>query len=171
MRSKLVGAAAQLAGYALVFLSLGIVAAVFFAAGFFPAVPLWAFIAGAVALAAPLMLAGGRLHNRGRVLLGTPAERVEAEHREGTAAFARYLLLVLLMGLWCAAPLFVRGVGLANPNDRVVALWFGGWMLAFTVGARWTTVPLWQAVERRFPTRRPEEPQQQSRKWQRPPPS
>lgn len=150
MRSKLAGYALQLAGYAMVFLGLGVATAALFVAGFFPAAPLWIFIAVGVVLGAPLMLAGGWLYNRGRVLLGTPVEQVEAEHRAGTATFARLVLLVWLMGLWCAAPLFVRATGLANPNDAIVSLWVAVWMLAFTAGARWTTQPLWYAIERGF---------------------
>lgn len=46
-------------GYALVFLSLGVTMAAVFLAGDLPGVPFWAFVVAAVAVSAPLMVAGG----------------------------------------------------------------------------------------------------------------
>lgn len=147
MRSKLAGFALQLAGYALVFLGLGVAAAAFLVAGNFPATPLWAFLAGAVVLGAPLMLAGGLLYRRGLVRLGSPAEQVEAAHREEIVVFALFLGFLWLLGFLAAAPVFLWAIGLGKPNGAFVSAWFFGWVLVFGAARDWTTRPLWLAIE------------------------
>jgi hypothetical protein len=150
MPPKPAGHALQLLGDALVFLGLGVVTAAVFVAGSYPAVPLWVFVSGAVALGAPLMVAGGRIDSRGRgLVLGMSPERAAGEYRVQAVLMALYLGFLWLLGSLAAAPVFVRATGLAYPSDTFVLTWLVGWVLVFCAGREWVTRPLWRAIERR----------------------
>lgn len=150
MRSKLVGHAQQLLGYGLSFLGLGVAGAAFLVAGFFPAVPLWVFVAVGVAVGAPLMVVGGRVNSRGRGrVLGQTPEAAAREHREGTVAMAAFLGFLLALSFVAVLPVFAWAVGLGRPNGAFVAGWYVAWILVFGAARHWVTLPMWRWVERR----------------------
>ena len=151
MAPKLGGHVLQLVGFALVFLGLSVVAVAMFLATSFHAVPFWVFVLVAVAFGAPLMVAGGRANSVGRgLVLGMPPEEAAREYRRGVALLAVYLALLLLQGVWVAAPLVLCGAGLTRPSDPVVLTWVTASMLAFCVGRYWMTRPLMRAAERKL---------------------
>jgi hypothetical protein len=155
MPPRLAGHALQLLGHALVFLGLAAAAAALFAAGNHPTVPTWAFAAVGVAVGTPVMIAGGRINNRGRALvLGLTPARAAREYRLQVVLLALYIAFLWLHGAWVAAPLFVRGTGLADPADSFVSVWVVAWMLLFCAGRDWITRPVWGAIERRVLARR-----------------
>jgi hypothetical protein len=149
MPPKLAGHVFQLAGYALVFLGLGVAAGAVLLAGSYPGVPLWAFVLVGAPLGVPLMIAGGRVNSigRGRVLGMSPGEAAR-EYRLGTALLGVYLAVLLLQGAWVAAPVFLREAGHANPGDPLVLVWVTAWLFIFCAGRYWITHPLLRAAER-----------------------
>jgi hypothetical protein len=155
MAPKLAGHGLQLLGYALVFLGLGAVAAMFFAAGSYPTIPLWAFVSGALAVAVPLMIAGGRVNSRGRArVLGVSPEQAEREYRDGNWLLLVYLGLLGLQGGLVAAPLFARATGFVHPSDTFVTVWIVVWMFILCAGRGWITRPLLRGAARRVQARR-----------------
>ena len=130
MAPKLAGHGLQLLGYALIFIGLGVVAAVLLVAASYPAVPMWAFALGALAAGAPLMIAGGRINSRGRgQVLGVSPEHAAGEYREQNLLMVLYLGLLLLQGILVAAPLFARATGLVYPSDAFITVWLFASML------------------------------------------
>lgn len=77
-------------------------------------------------------------------------EGAAREYRRGTVLLAVYLAPILIQGAWVAAPLVLRGVGLAHPSDRFVLTWVTAWMLALCAGRHWITSPVMRAVEQRI---------------------
>jgi hypothetical protein len=151
MKTKLVGHTYQAAGYTLVFLGLGVAAAAMFLATTMPSVSFWVFAAAAVAIGAPLMVAGGRVNAVGRgMVLGRPSEDAARGYRRGTALLGVYLALLLLQGAWVAAPLALVAAGAVDPMDPLVSAWVVTWTFAFCVGRYWITRPLVCAAERRL---------------------
>jgi Na+-driven multidrug efflux pump len=150
MRAKLRGHGLQFLGSSLVFLGLAVVIAALVIAGRHPAVPLWAFVAGGGAVAAPLMVAGGRINGRGRGrVLGQSSEQAAREYRTTTTLMALHLGLTFLLVAFITAPLFARALGLVNVGDAFVKAWVIGWMLTLCASREWVTRPVWRAVERR----------------------
>jgi hypothetical protein len=150
MKSRLAGHALQLLGYLLTFLGLGVVAAALFIAGNHPSVPLWVFLAAAVAIGAPLMIAGGRIDSRGRgrVLDQTP-EEATAHYRQTTVLMALHLGMGFLLAAFVIAPLLLRATGWVHPSDAFTRMWIVGWLLTLCAGREWITRPVWRAIERR----------------------
>lgn len=153
--SRPAGHALQLAGTGLVFLGLAVVVAALVVAGRYPTVPLGAFVAGALAAGAPLMIAGGRLNGRGRgLVLGRSPDEAAREYRDSTTLLAFYLLFLWTLGAIVAAPVFARATGLIHPTDTFTRVWITSWMLALCAARPWVTRPLWRAIERRVRARR-----------------
>lgn len=155
MRLKLAGHGLQLAGYALTFLGLGVVVAALAVSGSYPTVPLWMFLLGAVAIAAPMMIAGGRINSRGRgLVLDQSPEQADREYREGNLLLFLYVVFLMLHGLVVAAPVFARATGLVYPSDTFIKVWIYSSMLTLCAGRYWITRPLWSAIARRVQARR-----------------
>jgi hypothetical protein len=150
MSSKLAGHGLQLSGHLLCFGGLAAAAAVIFVAGNHPSIPMWWFAAGAAALGAPLMIAGGRINLRGRrLVLNQSPEEAAGDHFESTTLLALFLAFLWLHGLWIAAPMFLRATGLGHPSDAFVSVWIVGWTLTLCAARDWISNPIWQAIERR----------------------
>lgn len=151
MRRVLAGHLLQLMGYALVFLGLGLTAGAMVLAGSYPTVPFWVFVVAAVGVAAPVMVAGGRVNaaGRGRVL-GVSSADAAREYHLGTRLLGVYLAVLLAQGFWAAAPLALCALGTARPSDPVVVAWVTTWMLVFCAGRDWITRPVVCAAERRL---------------------
>jgi hypothetical protein len=149
MKRTLAGHAFQVAGYGLCFLGLGVAVAAFLVAGCFPTVPLWVFVASAMALGAPVMIAGGRINSRGRglVLGQTPAEAAR-EHRRTTILMLLLLLFLLAHSAFITAPVLLWAIGLVQPHPMLVRVWVGGSMLVLCLGRDWISRPLWDVLER-----------------------
>jgi hypothetical protein len=151
MRLKLAGHGLQLAGFALTFLGLGAALAVIFASSTYPTIPFWAFAVGAVVVAAPLMIAGGRINKRGRgLVLDMSPEEADREYQTGNLLLFVYIVFLMMHGFIVAAPLFVRATGLVYPSDTFVKVWIYASMLTLCAGRYWITRPLWNAIAQRI---------------------
>lgn len=146
---KLKGYALQLAGWALLFAGVVAGGAAFAAATAFPQVPLGWFVLGAVLAGAPLMAYGAGLIVRGRGLETGDPGAARKEHRDGTVLLGLSLGFSAALGLLLALPVLGAAVGLPFPNPRFMTAWCAAWFVALFVCEKWTTRPLWRALERR----------------------
>ncbi len=151
MPPKLTGHLLQLLGHALVFLGLGFALLAMVLATNYYSVPFWMFVLAAIAIGAPVMVAGGRINSVGRgLVLGISAEEATKEYRRGTILLGTYLSILLLQGAWVAAPLTLCSAGFATPSRPLVLTWIIAWMFIFCVGRYWITRPLMRVAERGF---------------------
>ncbi len=122
MPPKLTGHLLQLLGHALVFLGLGFAFLAMVIATNYYSVPFWVFVLAAIAIGAPVMVAGGRINSVGRgLVLGISAEEATKEYRRGTVLLGVYLGVLRLprhTGDSCAANPLQRRVHNSEPPAR-----------------------------------------------------
>lgn len=146
---KLKGRALQLFGWGLLIGGVAAGGAAFAAAAAFPQVPMGWFVLGAFALGGPLAAYGIRLQVRGRGVETGQPEATEKEHRDGTVLLGLSLGFSAALGLPLVLPVLGAAVGLPFPNPLFMTAWCAAWFVALFVCEKWTTRPLWRALERR----------------------